>query len=164
KTVVRGGYGIYFQRLSNQNFLQGSLGPPFFVQQATNLPGTTLANPLPNQPAGSAVDPSFIPQNSHFAGIVTGTGGTPGDPNDPRNFPKFVNDSGQACLNFGATAKNCSINLASLSSVPPDAHAPYNQQWNFRVQHDLGKAWPLELGSVGSHYVGGLGIYVPSMA
>ena len=164
KTVVRGGYGIYVQRLSNQNFLQGSLGPPFFVQQAVTSPGTSLANPLPTQPAGSAVDPNFIPQNSHFAGIVTGPGGTPGDPNDFRNTPRFVNDAGQACANFGGTATNCSINLASFSSVPTNAHAPYNQQWNFGVQRDLGKAWTLEVGYVGAHYVGGLGIYNPFQA
>jgi hypothetical protein len=162
KTVLRGGYGIYFQRLSNQNFLQGSLGPPFFVQQATNLPGTSLANPLPTQSAGSAVDPNFIPQNSHFVGIG-GTGGA-NDPNDPKNFPKFVNDNGQLCLNFGGTAKNCSINLASFSSVPPNAHAPYNQQWNLGVQRDLGGSWMLEVAYVGAHYVGGLGIYNPFQA
>ena len=160
KTVVRGGYGIYFQRLSNQNFLQGSLGPPFFVQIVVNSPtGITMANPLPNQPAGSAVAAAFIPSNSHFAGI-SGSG----DPNNPANVPIFVNDAGQACLNFGGTASNCSINLASFSSVPPNAVAPYNQQWNLTVQRDLGKNWIAEAGYVGSHYVHGLGIYDPFMA
>jgi hypothetical protein len=159
-TVVRGGYGIYFQRLSNQNFLQGSLGPPFFVQQVVNNPvGITLANPLPTQSAGSAVDPNSIPSNSHFAG-VSGNG----DPNNPNNVPIFVNDAGQRCANFGGTATNCSINLASFSSVPPDAHAPYNQQWNFTIQRDLGHSWAVEVGYVGSHYVGGLGIYTPFLA
>lgn len=161
KTVVRGGYGLYYQRLSNQNFLQGSLGPPFFVQIAQTLPGTTLANPLPNQPASAAVASAFIPQNSHFAGVITGAGGTPGDPNDPRNRLRFVNDSGQACLNFGGTATNCSINLASFSSVSPNPKTPYNQQWNLGIQRDLGKEWITEVGYVGSHYVHGLGIFNP---
>jgi hypothetical protein len=173
KTVVRGGYGIYFQRLSNQNFLQGSLGPPFFVQLAiNNPPGVTLANPLPNQPVGSAVDPTRIPQNSHFAGVGTPTAGViNGDPNDPKNFPLFKNDAGQYCNGFAPTgtaaaqiAFNCSINLASFSSVPPNAKAPYNQQWNLGIQRDLGKGWTLEADYVGSHYLRGLGIYVPFMA
>jgi hypothetical protein len=171
KTVVRGGYGIYFQRLSNQNFLQGSLGPPFFVQLAVNLPGTSLANPLPNQPASGAVATAFIPQNSHFAG-VSGPGGVGfpnADPNVAGNFAVFVNDAGQQCQNFSflpaaQQATNCSINLASFSSVPPNAKAPYNQQWNLGVQREIGKGWTLEADYVGSHYLRGLGIYVPFLA
>jgi len=122
KTVLRGGYGIYFQRLSNQNFLQGSLGPPFFVQLVQNTPGTSLANPLPGQPASGAVATAFIPQNSHFAGISGNS-----DPNNPANLPIFVNDSGQQCQNFPVPAPggaiNCSINLASFASVPPASPA-----------------------------------------
>lgn len=173
KMVVRGGYGIYFQRLSNQNFLQGSLGPPFFVQQAINNPaGVTMANPLGNQPAGSAVDPTRIPSNSRFAGVGTPTAGqTNGDPNLATSFPLFVNDQGKYCSGFAPTgtatallATNCSINLASFSSVPEDAKTPYNQQWNLGIQRDLGRGWNLELDYVGSHYLRGLGIYDPFMA
>ena len=118
-----------------------------------------MANPLPNQPASSAVATAFIPQNSHFVGISGN-----GDPNNALNFPLFANDSGQLCLHFGGTATNCSINLASFASVPPNAKAPYNQQWNFGVQRDLGKGWNLEMDYVGSHYLRGLGIYVPFLA
>src|SRR5262249_48201571 len=172
-TVVRGGYGIYYQRLSNQNFLQGSLGPPFFVQLAiSNPPGVTLANPLSNLPAGSAIDLTRIPQNSHFAGVGTPTAGQiNGDPNLGTSFPLFKNDQGQYCSGFAPTgtaaaslALNCSISLASFSSVPPDAKAPYNQQWNLGVQREIGKGWSLEVDYVGSHYLRGLGIYAPFLA
>src|SRR5262249_6198788 len=87
-----------------------------------------------------------------------------GDPNNPSNVPLFANDNGQLCLNFGGTATNCSINLASFSSVPPNAKAPYTQQWNFGVQHQIGKGWTLETDYVGSHYLRGLGIYAPFLA
>ena len=42
KTVLRGGYGIYYQQLSNQAELQGSLGAPFKVtaESYLNLDGT----------------------------------------------------------------------------------------------------------------------------
>ncbi|HKD81447.1 MAG TPA: carboxypeptidase-like regulatory domain-containing protein [Candidatus Angelobacter sp.] len=172
KTVVRGGYGIYFQRLSNQNFLQGSLGPPFFVQIVQNTPGTSLANPLPGQPGSGAVATAFIPSNSHFAGVGTPAAGViNGDPNDPKNFPLFKNDQGVYCAGFAPTgtatsaqASNCSINLASFSSVPPNAKAPYNQQWNLGIQREIGKGWTLETDYVGSHYLRGLGIFEPFMA
>jgi hypothetical protein len=157
KMVVRGGYGIYFQRLSNQNFLQGSLGPPFFVQLVENSPtGITLANPLPGQPASTAVASAFIPSNSHFVG-VSGNG----NPNLAANIPLFANDAGQLCSGFGGTATNCSINLASFATVPPKAVAPYTQQWNLTMQHNLGNSWILETGYVGSHYLRGLGIFNP---
>ena len=57
-TVLRGGYGIYYQRLSNQNILQNSLAAPFTVQPLDNraVPTTLqLANPLAGQPPPSIV-------------------------------------------------------------------------------------------------------------
>src|SRR5262249_36698772 len=104
-------------------------------------------------------------------GIPGNTTTTNGDPNVGANFPLFKNDQGLYCAGFALPgtptnqiASNCSINLASFSSVPPNAKAPYNQQWNFGVQREIGKGWTLEADYVGSHYLRGLGIYVPFLA
>lgn len=167
KMVLRAGYGIYYQRLSNQNILQNSLAAPFTVQPLSsnsNPASFQLANPLGTIPPPSIVATAFIPQATRFAGLrrVSGTG--PLDINDPNVAPIFVNEQGQACLNYGGTATNCSINLASFTSAPLDAYTPYTQQYNVTLQRELWNGWAMEIGYVGSHYVGGLGIWDPFIA
>jgi hypothetical protein len=167
KMVLRAGYGIYYQRLSNQNILQNSLAAPFTVQPLDNRAVPTplqLANPLAGIPAPSIVATQYIPTATFFAGLrrVSGTG--PLDPNDPNVAPIFVNAAGQACLNYGGTATNCSINLASFTSAPLDAYTPYTQQYNITLQRELWNGWAIEAGYVGSHYTGGIGIWDPFIA
>src|SRR5437870_6794107 len=69
KTVVRGGYGIYYQRLSNQNILQNSLAAPFTVQPLSSNPTPTsfqLANPFGTIPPPSILATAYIPSASFF--------------------------------------------------------------------------------------------------
>ncbi|HLN99775.1 MAG TPA: carboxypeptidase-like regulatory domain-containing protein [Pyrinomonadaceae bacterium] len=166
-TVLRGGYGIYYQRLSNQNILQNSLAAPFTVQPLDNRANPAalqLADPLAGQPPPSIVATEFIPTATFFAGLRRISGSGPLDVNDPGVAPIFVNAAGARCLNYGGTAKNCSINLASFTTAPRDAWTPYTQQWNFTVQRQLKGGWAIETGYVGSHFLGGIGIWDPYIA
>jgi hypothetical protein len=169
KTVLRGGYGIYYQRLSNQVTLQTNLSPPFNVQPIEARPngldpnGNTqvLANPFPTLPAASLVNQAVIPQASIFAG-VTGNINTTGT-------PLFRNEDGQLCNGFGGTgvlggptnAINCSISLASFTAPVRTLYTPYTQQWNLMVQREITRGWVAEVGYVGSQAVGGIGIFNP---
>ena len=167
RTVLRGGYGIYYQRLSNQNILQNSLAAPFTVQpldSRTNPAALQLANPLAGIPPPSIVAQDYIPVASIFTGLRR-TGGVGAlDINDPNVAPVFSNPAGARCLNFGGTATNCSINLASFTSAPLDAYTPYTQQYNLTLQRELWNGWAIEAGYVGSHYIGGIGIWDPYLA
>jgi len=74
KTAVRGGYGLYYVRISNQTLLQLITGAPFFQLSANVFPGTPLSNPFPNLPVPSQF-PVF-PTPPQFLGFSAA--GSPG--------------------------------------------------------------------------------------
>ncbi len=77
KTAIRGGYGIYYVRISNQTLLQLLTAAPFFQLSAIVNPGTTNANPFPNLPLPSQFPifpafPTFTGFNSAGSPVFTG--------------------------------------------------------------------------------------------
>jgi hypothetical protein len=133
KTVIRSGYGIYYQRVSNQSLLQTAGGLPF-SQAISAAPFTvTPQNPFPSILPNSA----FPLSTDQVVPALIGFNGTTG-------APVFQSASGGPLSGFF---------FFPIRSFRP----PYAQQWNFNIQRDLGKGWLLEVGYVGtrgSHLLG----------
>ena len=138
KTVLRGGYGIYYQRVSNQPLLQTSGGLPFAQAFAPARFSVTTQLPFPAiRPqsdfplAQDQVIPTLVSINADGSPVFTGNAANGGNPAGP--FAGF------------------------LFFPSRDFHSPYAQQWNLTVQRELFKNWVTEVGYVGTRGVGLIG-------
>lgn len=133
KTVIRSGYGIYYQRVSNQSLLQTAGGLPFSQAISAAPFSVTPQNPFPSILPSSA----FPLSTDQVVPALIGFNGSTG-------APIFQSASGGPLSGFF---------FFPIRSFSP----PYAQQWNFNIQRDLGKGWLLEVGYVGtrgSHLLG----------
>src|SRR6266404_6198430 len=126
KTVIRSGYGIYYQRVSNQSLLQTAGGLPFSEVISAQKFSVTPAKPFPSILPNSA----FPLSTDQVVPALTGFNGTTG-------APIFQSASGGPLSGFF---------FFPIRSFRP----PYAQQWNLNIQRDLGKGWLLEVGYVGT--------------
>src|SRR5258707_1133634 len=122
KTVIRSGYGIYYQRVSNQSLLQTAGGLPFSEAISAQKFSVTPQNPFPSILPNSA----FPLSTDQVVPALIGFNGTTG-------APIFQSASG------GPLSGNFFFPIRSF-------RPPYPQQWNFNIQRDLGKSWLLEVG------------------
>ncbi|MGA7928363.1 MAG: TonB-dependent receptor [Candidatus Sulfotelmatobacter sp.] len=147
KTALRGGYGIYFQRVSNQAQLQSAGGPPFNVTFATTAgqPGITTANPFPS-----------LEPTSDFPLKLTGPTGNqtlgPASFGVPAGFPRLSGFAANGSPLFDNTNGNTGNNPNPDFNFFPVRNfvPPYAQQWNLTLQREVARGWMVELGYVGS--------------
>ncbi|MGE5206631.1 MAG: carboxypeptidase regulatory-like domain-containing protein [Chlamydiota bacterium] len=141
KTVLRGGYGIYYVREDVGNIDQLSFQAPLLPIAFGGAPapgalanffsGTLATNPNALPPAG-VLSPAYIPCLSPIV-----------------SFPG--NDTTQAA-NYGSCNGVPSVGIFGLE-VPRRFVVPSTQQWNLTLQRDLGKNFVLEVGYVGTHAI-----------
>jgi hypothetical protein len=133
KTVLRCGYGIYYQRTSNQPLLQTAGGLPFAQSFSDAFPNITLANPFPS----SRPDSDF-PLSTNPA------------------LPKLIGFNGTS----GAPIFDAALGGFQFYPVR-NFHSPYAQQFNLSVQHEFWKGWVAEVGYVGTRGVHLIGTGAP---
>lgn len=125
-TVLRGGYGVYFQRVSNQSLLQTSGGSPFSEDFSAAPFTVTPTNPFPGQRPNSDFPlPTVarVPRLDRF--LADGT-------------PVFDSASGAP--------------LGGFRFFPVrNFKAPYAQQWNLTLQRQLPWKFVGEVGYVGTN-------------
>jgi outer membrane receptor protein involved in Fe transport len=133
RMVVRGGWGIFYERTGASYKRDLQLSAPYFVYQ--NVPSPPdMANPYPTL----NINPFQLPLNVKIGRDASGA-------------PIWLREDGTP---FPASAP---FSSKSNVFIDPLLRTPYQQQWTTNLQYELRRGLLVDLGYVGSRGVGLLG-------
>jgi hypothetical protein len=148
KLVVRGGYGIFFDRPSAAFINTVFSNYPFLREQEVTFPASTV----PLNGAWSQQDPTF-PFNQYLPNKIVRTAGANGTyqirdgTNVTRGADGTLNPVDPAT---GLPTRGNIAETFEFRAVDRDLRTPYIQQYNFGIQRELGANLLLEVRYVGS--------------
>jgi hypothetical protein len=137
KTVLRGGFGTYYQRVSNQSLLQTSGGLPFAQTISAAKFSVTPENPFPSILPASAFP---LAQDNTIPGLVA-----------------FDGTTGAPVFNSAGGGPFSGVLFYPIRKFRP----PYSYEWNLNVQREVYKGWVAEIGYVGTRGIRLLGTGAP---
>jgi hypothetical protein len=135
RTVIRGGYGIFFDRPSAAFMNTVFSNYPFLRESEITAP----SGRVPMQAAWSQQNPN-LPFNEYLPMRVVFTGGTSGNYQLRDNSPVFTQADGSPNPIDPATGQPFRGNIAEtleFRAIDRDLRTPYIQQWNFGIQHEV---------------------------
>jgi hypothetical protein len=148
RLVVRGGYGIFFDRPSAAFINTVFSNYPFLREQEVTFPGAAV----PMNSAWSQQDPNF-PFNQYLPNRVVRTAGAAGvyQIRDGTNVTRGADGTPNPIDPLtGLPMRGNIAETFEFRAVDRDLRTPYVQQYNFGVQRDLGRNLMMEVRYVGS--------------
>jgi hypothetical protein len=148
RTVIRGGYGIFYDRPSAAFINTVFSNYPFLREQEVTFPGAGV----PLNGAWSQQDPTF-PFNQYLPNRIVRTSGANGTYQIRDGTNVTAGADGTPNPIDPATGFPTRGNIAEtfeFRAVDRDLHTPYVQQYNIGVQRELGRDMMVEIRYVGS--------------